>query len=148
MLYSKRTVPGSKIQNSATAIQSPNTATSKASVTTSVKLIPWSLWVIIKMKKVQLNSLTSPPLAPTPVLYLERNLSSEKNLLDASEIFSAEMVTKAASRRNQTVFSPRMAGYYFAKGTVKALLRGRKYLPSCKTRLVAGCLGQKMNTHC
>lgn len=81
--------------------------------------------------------LTSPHLLP-PILYLERNLmSGKKSLLDASEPSSANMVTEVASKRKM-VLSARTLGYYFIKSRVKALLMGRNYFSSYKTRLVAG----------
>lgn len=91
-----------------------------------------------KDEKGTTETLTSPHLLP-PILYLERNLmSGKKSRLDASEPSSANMVTEVGSRRKKMVLSARTLGYYFVKSRVKALLIGRNYFSSYKTRLFAG----------
>lgn len=144
---SMKTKPGSPIQNFPTAIQSPTTATSKASVTTSPIKSPVTLGQSKYETGTTETSLTSPHLPP-PVFYLERNLrSGKKKYLDTSESFSAKMGTKADSRRNGADLSTIRPGSYFAKCRVKA--RRNILFFSYKTRLAAGlCAEQKINIHC
>ena len=122
---SERTIPGSQIQNCVTAIQSLTTATSKALVTTSIKLIPQSLWVRVNMKQVQLKPFSHSSTAPSPHLVSGKKSEVRKKNLDASEPFSAKMGTKAGSRRNQVNLSTRMPACYFANSRVKALYIGK-----------------------